>query len=320
MKIHVRKGTLAEAATEAAVVVHFEGDTSLGGVAATKLDESTGGLIGEIITRGDFTGRLNEVVVIYPRENLPAKRLAVVGLGKRADFSLERLRGAFSKAAQQIRNLKVSEFSTSIDFGMANLPLGQTTEAVVEGIILGLYRFTRFRTIDREEILDMSALTIMEEQDGAVEIIRTAAKTAGIISDAVLFARDIVSAPANEMTPTRLANEAMEGARERNIKCTILEEGEIRKIGMNALLGVAAGSNEAPKFIVMEYHGGKRSSPVIVLVGKGLTFDSGGISLKPAEKMDQMKTDMAGGAAVIAAVRAAGELGLPVNLVGLVPA
>ena len=319
MKVHVRKGTLTEATTEAAVVTHFEGDANVGGVAA-KLDEKSGGLIEEIITRGDFTGRLNEVAVIYPREDLPTKRLVLVGLGKRADFSLERLRGAFSKVAQHIRNLKVSGFSTTVDFKMVNLPLDQTTEAVVEGITLGLYRFTRFRTIDREEIRDISSMTIMEEQEGSIEIIRTAAKTAGIISDAVLFARDIVSAPANEMTPTRLANEAMESARERNIKCTILEEGEIRKIGMNALLGVASGSDEAPKFIIMEYHGGKRSSPVIALVGKGLTFDSGGISLKPAEKMDQMKSDMAGGAAVIAAVRAAAELGLPVNLVGLVPA
>jgi leucyl aminopeptidase len=319
VKILVQKGNLAETETEVAVVAHFEGDVSLGDNAA-KLDKKSGGMIGEIITRGDFTGRLNEVSVIYPREQLSTKRLVLVGLGKRADFSLERLRGAFSKAAQYNRSLKVSELSTSVDFRSVNLPLDQTTEAVLEGIILGLYRFTRFRTIDLEEIREISTLTIMEEQEDTIEIIRAAAKTAGVISDAVLFARDIVSAPANEMTPTRLANEAMESARERNIKCTILEEGEIREIGMNALLGVAAGSDEAPKFIIMEYHGGKSSSPVVALVGKGLTFDSGGISIKPAEKMDQMKSDMAGGAAVIAAVRAAAELGLPVNLVGLVPA
>jgi leucyl aminopeptidase len=319
VKVHVRKGNLAEVATEAAVVAHFEGDANPGGIAA-KLDKKSGGLIGEIIAQGDFTGRLNEVAVIYPRGDLPTKRLVLVGLGKRADFSLERLRGAFSKAAQHIRTLKVSEFSTSVDFKKVNLPLDQTSEALVEGVILGLYRFKRFRTIDPDEIREMSVLTIMEEHAGAIEIIRNAVKIAGVISDAVLFARDMVSAPANEMTPTRLANEAMENSRGRNIKCTILEEGEIRELGMNALLGVAAGSDEAPKFIIMEYHGGKRSSPVIALVGKGLTFDSGGISIKPAEKMDLMKSDMAGGAAVIAAVRAAAELGLPVNLVGLVPA
>jgi leucyl aminopeptidase len=277
-------------------------------------------MIGQIITRGDFTGRLNEVALIYPREDLPTKRLVLVGLGKRMDFSLERLRGAFSKAAQRIRTLNVSELSTSMDWRSVNLPLDQTTEAVVEGIILGLYRFTRFKTIDRDETGDLSTVRIMEEQESATEIIRTAAKTAGIISDAVLFARNIVSAPANEMTPARLAQEAMGSSQERNIKCTILEQDEIRELGMNALLGVASGSDEAPKFIIMEYRGGKRSSSVIAFVGKGLTFDSGGISIKPAEKMDQMKSDMAGGAAVIAAIRAAAELGLPVNLVGLVPA
>ncbi len=319
VKVHVRKGTLAEATTDAAIVTHFEEETNLGSIAA-KFDENSGGMIGQLITRGDFTGRLNEVAVLYPREEFSTKRLVLVGLGKRADFSLERLRGAFSKATQHIRTLKVSDLSTSVDFREVNLPLDQTTEAVVEGIILGLYRFTRFRTIDRDEIREISALTIMEERAGAVEIIRTAAKTAEIISDAVLFARDIVSAPANEMTPTRLANAAMESARGRNIKCTILEGAEIRDLGMNALLGVAAGSDEAPKFIIMEYRGGKDSLPIIALVGKGLTFDSGGISIKPSEKMDQMKSDMAGGAAVIAAVQAAAELGLPVNIVGLVPA
>jgi leucyl aminopeptidase len=319
VKILVLKGNLAETATEAAVVAHFEGDATPGGVAA-QLDKNSGGLIGKIITRGDFTGRLNEVAVIYPREDLPTKRLVLVGLGKRVDFSLERLRGAFSKAAQHIRTLNVSELSTSIDWRGVNLPLDQATESVVEGIILGLYRFTRFKTIDRDETGELATVTIVEEQESTAEIIRTAANTAGIIADAVLFARDIVSAPANEMTPSRLAHEAMESSQKRNIKCTILDQGEIRELGMNALLGVASGSDEAPKFIIMEYHGGKRSSSVIALVGKGLTFDSGGISIKPAEKMDQMKSDMAGGAAVIAAVRAAAELGLPVNLVGLVPA
>ena len=319
MKILVLKGNLAETVTEAAVLAHFEGDATPGGVAA-QLDRKSGGMIGKIITGGDFAGRLNEVALIYPREDLPAKRLVLVGLGKRVDFSLERLRGAFSKAAQHIRTLNVRELTTSIDWRGVNLPLDQATEAVVEGIILGLYRFARFKTIDRDETGELSTVTIMEEQESTAELIRTAAKTAGIIADAVLFARDIVSAPANEMTPARLAHEALESSRGRNIKCTILDQRELRELGMNALLGVASGSDEAPKFIIMEYHGGERSSPVIALVGKGLTFDSGGISIKPAEKMDQMKSDMAGGAAVIAAVRAAAELGLAVNLVGLVPA
>ncbi len=132
------------------------------------------------------------------------------------------------------------------------------------------------------------------EEESAVKTIRNAARTAEIIADAVLFARDIVSAPANEMTPTDLANEAMASAKGKNIQCTILGTEEIKELGMNALLGVASGSDQPPQFIVMEYRGGKKSSPFIALVGKGLTFDSGGISIKPSEKMDQMKIGYGG--------------------------
>ncbi len=164
MKINVRKGNLTEAATEAAVVTHFEGEAGLGGAAA-KLDEKSGGFISEIIGQGDFTGRLNQVSVIYSRGSLPAKRLVVVGLGKRVDFSLERLRGAFSKAAQQIRSLNVSEFSTSLDFGNIDLALDRVAEAVVEGVLLGLYQYTPFKTIDRENIREMSEFTILDGED-----------------------------------------------------------------------------------------------------------------------------------------------------------
>ena len=319
MKIIVSKGRLTDVATEAAVLTHFEGETALGGAAA-KLDEKSGRLISEIISQGDFTGRLHQISVIYSRGSLPAKRLVVVGLGKRVDFSLERLRGAFSKAAQQLRSLNVGEFSTSLDFGNIDLELDRAAEAVVEGVLLGLYQYTPFKTIDRADIREMSAFTILDGEESAVKTIRNAARTAEIIANAVLFARDIVSAPANEMTPTDLANEAKASAKGKNIQCRVLGTEEIKELGMNALLGVASGSDQPPQFIIMEYRGGKKSSPFIVLVGKGLTFDSGGISIKPSEKMDQMKTDMAGGAAVIAAVRAAAELGLPMNLVGLVPA
>jgi len=319
VKINVRKGKLVEVVTGAAVVIHFEGEAGLCGAAA-ELDEKCGGVIADIIRQGDFTGRLNQISVIYSLGCLPAKRLVVVGLGKRADFSSERLRGAFSRAAQQIRSLNVKEFSTSLDFGSVDLAPDRAAEAAVEGVLLGLYQFTPFKTIERENIREVLEFTILDGEENNVRAIRDAAKTAEIIAGAVLFARDIVSAPANEMTPTDLANEARASAKGKNIRCRILGTGEIKELGMNALLGVAAGSDEPPRFIVLEYRGGKKSSPFIALVGKGLTFDSGGISIKPSEKMDQMKSDMAGGAAVIAAVRAAAGLGLPVNLVGLVPA
>jgi leucyl aminopeptidase len=319
MKIQVRKASLAEHGTEAAVVTQFEGETGLEGATAL-LDERSGGLIAEIIRLGDFTGRTNQIAVIYTRGGFPVRRIVIVGLGKRAEFSVERLRGGFARAAQQIRSLNIGEFSSSLNFRDIELPLERMVEGVVEGVLLGLYRFLPFKTVDREPNREITRFTILESEEAAYKAIRSAAKTAEIIAAAVIFARDIVSTPANEMAPTDLANEARESAKGKNIRCTVLDAEQMSELGMNALLGVARGSNQPPQLIVLEYRGGKKSSPVIALVGKGITFDSGGISIKPSEKMDQMKTDMAGGAAVIAAVRATAELGLPLNVVGIVPA
>ncbi len=319
MNVHVKRGVLSEEGTEAVLLTHFEGDTCPTGACA-RLDAKSGGLIAALISQGDVSGRLNEIRVLYPGTDVPAKRFVVVGLGKRADVSLERIRGAFSRAAQHIRSLRVTAFSTAVDFGTVDLPLAQTAEAVVEGAILGLYRFVRFKTTDLTEEPEVRAITIVEERPAAVKTLRTAASTAVIVSGAVVLARDLVSAPANEMTPKQLARAAVQCSRGRKIACTVIEEEALRKLGMHALLGVAAGSDEAPRFIILEYRGGRRTAPVIALVGKGITFDSGGISIKSADKLDQMKSDMAGGAAVIAAVRAAADLALPVNIVGLVPA
>jgi leucyl aminopeptidase len=319
MKIQIRKGTLADHPTEAAVVTLFEDETGLDGTAEL-LDQRTGGQIREIIRMGDFNGRVSQTSLLYTRGHMPAKRILVVGLGKRLDFSPDRLRETFARASQRIRSLNITEFSASLNTVNIDLPLEQMTEAAVEGVILGLYRFLPFKTVDREQEVEVEAFTILEQEDAAYKVIRTAAKTAEIIASAASFARDIVSTPANEMTPSDLANEARESAKGKNIVCTVLGADKMKELGMNALLGVARGSDEPPQLIIMEYRGGKKSSPVVALVGKGITFDSGGISIKPSDKMDQMKTDMAGGAAVIAAVRAAAELGLPVNLVGIVPA
>jgi leucyl aminopeptidase len=166
----------------------------------------------------------------------------------------------------------------------------------------------------------MKEFALIAETEKACNIIRSAAKEAEIISRAVCFTRDMVSAPGNEMTPTDMANEARKIAKRKNIKLTVLNEAEMQKIGMNALLAVARGSEEPAKLIILEYRGGNKSDPPIVLVGKGLTFDSGGISIKPSEKMEEMKSDMAGGAAVMGAIMAAADLSLKVNAVGLIPA
>lgn len=319
MKIFVRKGKIAETASEAAVGVCFEGETVLSGAAA-KLDHTSGGIISEVIKGDDFTARLSEVCVIYSKNGRGIKRIVLAGLGKRSELSMEGVRETFAKVAQRIRSLHVTSFTASLDFGTVDVSRVELTEAVVEGIKLGLYQFTPFKTLEKESHFQIEELILFEEDDKELKLIRSAVKVADIISDATIFARDIVSSPANEMTPTDLANEAKEVAKGKNIKFQVMEDQEMRELGMNAILAVSSGSEEPPKFIVLEYQGGKKSSPFIVLVGKGITFDSGGISIKPSDRMEEMKSDMAGGAAVIATLRATAELGLPVNLVGLVPA
>jgi leucyl aminopeptidase len=207
-----------------------------------------------------------------------------------------------------------------LDFGNLAFSPEVLTEAVVEGVRLGLYRFESFKTGKRDPGREISSLSIVEADAASLRRIRAAVKTSKVITDSVCLARDLVSMPANEMTPRDLANEARKSARGTKLRCRVVGPAAMRKLGMKALLAVAAGSAEPPRFIILEYRGGEKEGPVIVFVGKGLTFDSGGISLKPAEKMERMKDDMAGGAAVIAALRAAARLSLPVNLVGLVPA
>jgi len=151
-------------------------------------------------------------------------------------------------------------------------------------------------------------------------VIEPSVKKAKIIADAVCFVRDMISAPSNEMTPSIMAQKAQEVAKRKNVTCTVLDRKKMQELGMNALLAVASGSQEEPKFIILEYSGGRKKDAPVVLVGKGLTFDSGGISLKPSDKMEEMKTDMSGGAAVMGAIMAAADMQIPLNVVALIPA
>ncbi len=318
MKITVKKGSLADVKTEAFILAFCEGEKTLSGPAAD-IDQKSGGLLSDVIKSGDFEAKASEVLVIYTRGAVPAKRIALVGLGKKSELNLEKIRRAFAKAMQHLRGLKIKEAATAFDTDLLPDQKEKVVAAIVEGASLGLYQYTPYKTVGREEVKDLRQLEIIARYADYSWIQDVVQKT-NIITDAVCFARDLVSAPANEMTPSILASHAQKLAKKKNIVCRVLDQGKMKVLGMNALLGVAAGSHQPPKLIILEYNGGKKGDAPIALVGKGLTFDSGGISIKPAEKMDEMKTDMAGGAAVLATIKAAADLKLPVNIVGLVPA
>ncbi|HBJ75705.1 MAG TPA: leucyl aminopeptidase, partial [Syntrophaceae bacterium] len=318
MKITITKGSLDDVKTQAIILAFCEGEKTLSGPAAD-IDQKIGGMLSDIMKSGDFKAKASEVFVIYARGFKPAKRIALVGLGKKSELNLEKIRRAFAKAMQHLRGLNIKEAATAFDADLLPDKKENLVAAIAEGAGLGLYQYTPYKTVGRDDLKDLRQLDIVT-RPADYSWIQDVVQKANIITDAVSFARDLVSAPANEMTPSILAAHAQKLAKKKNVACRVLEKGKMKALGMNALLGVAAGSHQPPKLIILEYNGGKKGDAPIALVGKGLTFDSGGISIKPAEKMDEMKTDMAGGAAVLAVIRAAADLKLPVNIVGLVPA
>ena len=319
MNITVKTGNLADLDNEILLVGHFEDNQILEG-AARLLDEKCNGLISELIEQRDFEGKLFSSSVVYTRGLLRSRRIMIAGLGKMNEFNLEKLRGVFSKACQKIRDLNITQLAVSLDFGRAESSIRETAQAAVEGAMLGLYRFTPYKTLEEDKKGEIDKFTISEDRPDLLEDVKVGAQTAEIISRAVYCARDLVSTPSNDMTPGILAERAGDIAKEENLKIEILDEPAMKKLGMNALLGVARGSAEEAKLIVLEYNGGKKDDKPIVLVGKGITFDSGGISIKPSEKMDEMKSDMSGGAVVIGTLKAAAELKIPLNMVGIIPA
>ena len=319
MNITVKTGALTNLDCEILLVGHFEDNKTPEG-AASLLDEKCNGIIGDLLEKGDFEGKLYSSSVIYTRGLIRGRRIMIAGMGKRAEFNLEKLRGVFSKATQKIRDLNITQVAVSLDFGKLDFPAGETAQAAVEGAMLGLYLFTPYKTLEEDKKGEITEFTIVEGRSGMLEDVEKGAKTAEIISRAVYCARDLVSTPPNDMTPTILAGRAGDVAKEGNLKFEALDETAMKKLGMNALLGVSKGSAEEAKLIILEYNGGSKNDRPIVLVGKGVTFDSGGISIKPSERMDEMKSDMSGGAAVIGTIKAAAELKIPLNVVGIIPA
>jgi leucyl aminopeptidase len=318
VKIIVKKSDLEKTNTQALILTIFEGEKTLAGN-ILQIDQMLGGLITEVTGNGDFEGKPSQITLIYSQGMIPAKRIILVGLGKKSEIDLEKIRAAFAKAMQHLRNINIKEVAIPVDLNLLPEEKGRIIQAVVEGALLGLYQYTTYKTVGREDIKEMKQLTIIAPEIDYY-LIEAETKRTQFIAQAVYFARDLISAPSNEMTPSIMAKKAQEIAKPRKLSCRILNKGKMKEMGMNSMLGVASGSNEDPRFIILEYSGGKRNKSPIVLVGKGLTFDSGGICIKPAEKMDEMKSDMSGGAAVMGVMMAAADLHLPLNIVGLIPA
>jgi leucyl aminopeptidase len=316
MKINVAAGRIDKLKTEGAVILLFEDEKP--GAVAGRVDQALGGRIARLVKRGDFKPKPGSVHLLYPEGRIAAERLLLAGLGKRSDLTLNRLRQAAGKAARHLRGAGAAD--VMISFDGAGFDAEDAAQALIEGGLLGLYRFLKYKTSEEDNgKQEIRALTLVAEKAAVVKALQAGARTAEIIARSTAMARDMVNSPSADMTPSIVAAKAREIAREFGLRLQVLERSHMGRLGMGGLLGVASGSAQPPKFIIVEYRkGGKK--PFIALVGKTVTFDSGGISIKPSENMDRMKDDMSGGAAVLGAVRAAAALKLPLNIVGLLPA
>jgi len=319
MEVGVKIGQLDKEPVDAIILPLYEGDSAPQGAAAM-LDKALDGAITALLQEGEFTGQYRQHSTLHGHGRLKAKKIVLAGLGKPETLTHDRLRQVAGGAANYAKDLRAASLATAIDVvERAQIAPADAAQVIVEGTLLALYRFDKFKTEanDRKEV---TSLTLVTNNRAQAKGVQQGADIGRILADSANLARSLINHPSNEMTPSILAEQARQMARECRLKCEIVERKDMEKLGMGLLLGVAQGSEQPPKFIVLEHRGGKRNQGNIVFVGKGITFDSGGISIKPAEGMERMKYDMSGGAAVIGALRAAALLKVPHNVIGLVPA
>jgi len=322
LDIRVVAGDVTRFRGDALVVNLFEGVKSPGGATAA-VDDALFGAIRKLIQAGELTGKWGEQTLVHTLGKLPVVRVLIMGLGKREEFTLDRVRVVSADAAKCLRKIGARRIGTVVHgagAGAAGFNAAQATQALVEGAVLGLYRFTRYKRGKDDNQRQIDLLTIVERDRVKLRAMAEAVRRGRILAEATNAARDLVNEPGNTLTPRELGRRAGAMARGARIRCRVLGPRELRRLGARALLGVARGSQQPPRLIVLNYRGGRRGGPHLGLVGKGITFDSGGISIKPAENMEAMKGDMAGAAAVLAATRAIALLNLPIHVTAVVPA
>ena len=317
MEIKVIVGDIAQIEADAIVVNLFEGVEQPGGATAA-VDKALNGAISSLIGRGEIKGKFGEVSIIHTLGKLPARIVTIAGLGKRQDFNVDKIRGVAGEFCRALRKLNCRKIATILHgASIGDIELEASIEAIAEGALLGLYSFTKYKKPEYEDIEEM--LIVVREKE-KVSLLESAIGKGKTVALATNLARDMVNEPANYMTPSQMAEIAKEIASKYNLELKVFDREDMEAMGMGALLGVAKGSNQPPKLIALSYKGDKHSGKILGFLGKGITFDSGGISIKASEGMDEMKDDMAGAAAVMTAVGAIAQLKPKINVTAVIPA
>ncbi|HEX76331.1 MAG TPA: leucyl aminopeptidase [Dehalococcoidia bacterium] len=319
MEIKVVIGDIVGIEADVVVVNLFEGVERPRG-ATGAVDKALDGAITKLIEQGEIKGKLNQIGIIHSLGKIPARIVAVAGLGKQSEFTLDKIRGVSAEFCRSLRKLNCRRIATIVHgAGVGGIEPEAACQAIVEAGLLGLYSF-RKHIAKEPEYREVEEMVIVERDAAKLQSLEQGCEKGKVVAEATNLARDLVNEPANHMTPTDMAKVAEELAKTYGLGLTILDRGQMESEGMGALLGVARGSRQPPKLIVLSYKGDETSSETLGFVGKGITFDSGGISIKPSEGMAEMKGDMAGGAAVMAALSAIAQLKPKINVTAVVPA
>jgi len=275
-----------------------------------KLDSKTSAAISQSLK--DMEGKLGKLNIIPVPGEKQTQRILLAGLGKKENLTKDTIRYVSGRIAQKARELKLKEFSIVTPPNFVTDQISSVSQ-IVEGAKMALYKFDKFKA---EKVENSPDLTIIVSKSNKISKI---VKEAEIIADGSIFTKSIANLPPNECTPTTLANFAKTISKKNKMKCIVISKSELEKKGFGGITAVGKGSKNEPKLIILEHNRGPKNEKPIVLVGKAVTFDTGGISLKPGDKMDEMKFDKCGGCTVLGIMKAVSELKLPINVIGIVP-
>ncbi len=320
MEFTTKTGDLAKQKTPCLVIGVFEKRKLA--APAEAIDAASGGRLAGLLKKGDLDGEAGRTLMLYDLPGVAAERVLLVGCGRKKAFTRANYRKAVAAAVAVLQTTHAGEAMLAL---ADPLPEGLDRYAATRDAVLAaadrVYRYSRTKDDKQAPKTPLKRLTLWAPDKSDLATLELAVRHGEAMAAGIDLAKELGNLPGNLCTPTYLAEQALAlGGRFDTLKVEVLDEDEMAKLGMGALLSVSRGSRQPAKLIVMEYCGGKQEVRPIVLVGKGLTFDAGGISIKPAAEMDEMKYDMCGGASVFGAMLAACELGLPINLVGVVPA
>jgi leucyl aminopeptidase len=289
-------------------------------VSAAAIDRAARGYLTEVVRSGSMEGRLGATLMLHRIPHFASARVLLVGLGREREFGDKQFREACRAATRALNDAGAGE---AVSF-LAELPVKQRAVSwkIGHAVIVAteaMYRFDQLKSKKDGARRRLRRITFGIDAEADLAQAQVALKNAQSVADGMDFAKDLGNLPPNICTPAYLASQAADLAKKHALKCEVLERADMEKLGMGALLAVAQGSVQPPKLIVLRYEGDAAQSSPVALVGKGITFDTGGISLKPAAEMDEMKFDMCGAAAVLGTLKAVAQMRLPLNVIGLVP-